>query len=524
MRSALRLTMATVAAALVVGCEGTVTDRDPADGYPNHNAPYGRIEGTVVYDGPPPTLDAEGQPLGRVVLLLFRADNPPPPQGFATSAESVQTIPATRLFAGVTRGARGVRASVDFTFPNIRAAGGYQLRAFYSNRPESQGFHPVYGVRSQPQRGDVGGGALVDPGAALPVFDTLVVGRAARAGGYEMPAEGAVTAGVTVFLGAPIGDDRPVFRVEREGLQGFTAAALEAPPAPGPGRVAWANRTGFLSAPGTALVLPGNVTTADPLALLGALPALTLAGGMAGDELRAAANAGVVFQNPVPFAVGTPYQAEHPTLFAPNVPGMEPPVLRFPWVFPLVLLARLHDPTPEESAVLAETAPDPAQLSRVVSAMNQPERARPVVVFGSVVPDNLPLTRFGEIVRPPPAPPTLSERVRVVFPPLAFEIGGPVPARDWRAVVPRLPGALARALEGRLPPGSRCSATGLPAGRYALLVVSSRGASWSLPNELAPSVLLPGARTAVASQGVVVRIEASQPVADTECPPGLAPM
>jgi hypothetical protein len=39
---------------------------------------------------------------------------------------------------------------------------------------------------------------------------------------------------------------------------------------------------------------------------------------------------------------------------------MEPPVLRFPWVFPLVLLVRLHDPTPDERAVLAETAPDPA--------------------------------------------------------------------------------------------------------------------------------------------------------------------
>ncbi len=509
-------------AGLGAGCGGTVLDRDPADGFPNHNAPYGRIEGTVVYDGPPPAVDAQGQPLGRVVLLLFRADNLPPPQGFATSAESVQTVPASRLFAGVTQGARGVRASAPFMFPNIRTAGAYQLRAFYSNRPEEQGFHPVYGVRSQPQRGDVGGGVLVDPSAPAPVFDTLVVGRPRPAGGYEMPLEGTVTRGVTVFLGAPIPDDRPVFRVEREGLQGFSPVALEGPPGAGPGRVPWAARTGFLSAPGTALVLRSNVSTGDPGAFLGALPAMTLAGGMLADELRAAAAAGVVFQNPVLFSVGRPYQAEHPTLFAPNAPGMEPPVLRFPWVFPLVLLVKLHEATAEESAILGAPSPDPGQLSRVVSGMNQPERARPVVIFGSVVPDG-PLTDFGSLVRPPPAAPLMTERTRVVFPPLAFEIGGPDPTRDWRAVVPRLPGPLAQVLGGRLPPGSRCSAAGLPAGRYGLIVVSARGASWSLPNELAPTVLQPGARTAVPSQGVVVRVEASEAPAGVECPPGLAP-
>ena len=34
------------------------------------SAPAGRIEGTIVYQGPPPSVDAMGVPLGRVVLLF----------------------------------------------------------------------------------------------------------------------------------------------------------------------------------------------------------------------------------------------------------------------------------------------------------------------------------------------------------------------------------------------------------------------------------------------------------------------
>lgn len=509
-----------VASLLVVGCNATELDRDPGDGFLNHNRPAGRLEGSIVYDGPPPSVDAQGVPLGRVVLLLFRADNLPPPQGFATSAVSVQTVPASVLFANVTAGANGVRATAPFMFPNIVDAGHYQLRAFYSNRPEDRGFHPVYGVRASPQRGDVGGGAVVNPAASPPVFNTLTVGDLQSNGAVTMPLEGAVVRGVTVFLGAPIVEDRPAFHTPSNMVQAFTGRPLEAPPQRPAERPAWARRTGFNLPPAEALILASNVASGDAATFLGALPALTLQAGLQGSETQAAVQAGVTFSGPLSFSMGVPYRPVHPTLFLPPAsPGAA--AQRFPWVFPLVLLVKLHDPTPDEAEVLAAPTLDPTRVSRVVASLNRPESNPPVVIFGSVVPERL--SDFAGLVRPPPAPPVVTDRTRVLFPPMAFEIRGANPERDWRALVPRLPAPLAAALQGALPPGSRCLSNGLPEGRYGLTVVTARGATWSVPNELAPSALLPGAATAAASQGAVVRIERSDAPAGTECPPGLQP-
>lgn len=516
---------------LAASCMEAPLDRDREDDYPNHNAPLGRIEGTLLYEGPTPTLDREGRPLGRVVLLLFRADNPPPPQGLATTAESVQTLPASQVFTQLTPTVPGaVRASVPFVFPNIPAAGLYQLRAFYSNRDERTGFQPIFGVRSQPVRGDVGGGAVLDPRAAVPTFMNIPVGVPNGSGGYTLPETGAVTGDVTVFVGSPITEDRPVFHVSPtppERGQTFTPVAFEARPALGAAQANYASRTGFVGPESRAYEIPSNTPATDLLTFLGALPTLTLNGGLPDAEVSPAANAGVVFGNPVPFALGTVYRPQHPTLFAPNTMGTEPPVLRFPWVFPLAILVKLHEPTTEERAVLTAASPDPLALARVVSALNQPERApntRPIVMFGSVVPDT-GLQDFASIVRPAPAPPVVQPGARVVFPPVAFEIRGPNPERDWAAIVPKLPAPIAAAA-GPLPPGSRCAGDrGLPAGRYSLTIVTARGATWTVPNELAPQTFPPrvaGApSTVAASQGAAVRIVASMPQAGNVCPAGI---
>lgn len=517
---------------LALGCGDAPLDRDREDGYPNHNVPLGRIEGTLLYEGPLPSLDRDGRPLGRVVLLLFRADSPPPPQGLATTAESVQTLPASRVFTSVIPTAGGaVRASAPFVFPNIAAAGVYQLRAFYSNRDELTGFHPIYGVRSQPVRGDVGGGAVLDPRAAVPSFLGIPVGVPNGNGGYSMPETGAVTGNVTVFLGAPITEDRPVFHVSPtppERGQTFNPVALTARPAgAGAAQVTYASSTGFIGPESRAYEMPSNVPATDVLGFLGALPTLTLNGGLPTAELMPAANAGVLFTNPVPFALGTVYRPQHPTLFSPNLMGGDPPVIRFPWVFPLAIMVKLHEPTAEERALLSSSAPDPLALARVVSALNQPERAPgtvPVVIFGSVAPST-GLQDFAAIVRPSPAPPVVQGSVRVVFPPVAFEIRGSNPERDWAAIVPKLPAPIAAAA-GPLPPGSRCAGDrGLPPGRYSVTIVTARGATWTLPNELAP-LSFPGrvagaASTAAATQGAVLRVVPSMPAAGNVCPAGI---
>ncbi len=514
---------------LLLGCADAPLDRDREDGYPNHNAPLGRIEGTLLYEGPVPSLDRDGRPLGRVVLLLFRANNPPPPQGLASTAESVQTLPASQVFTSLIATAGGaVRASVPFVFPNITTAGVYQLRAFYSNRDERTGFHPLYGVRNQPVRGDVGGGAVLDPRAAVPAFINIPVGLPNGNGGYALPETGAVTGNVTVFLGAPITEDRPVFQVSPsppERGQTFTSVALAArPTAAGPAQIAYASNTGFIAPDARAYEIPSNVPATDALGFLGALPTLTLAGGMPDAEVLPATNAGVIFTNPVPFAVGTPYRPQHPTLFTPNLTSAEPPVIRFPWVFPVAILVKLHEPTAEERTLLAAPAPDPLALARVVSALNQPERAAgtvPVVIFGSVAPST-GLQDFTTIVRPSPAAPLVQPSVRVVFPPVAFEIRGANPERDWAAIVPKLPPAIAAAV-GPLPPRSRCAGDrGLPPGRYSLTVVTARGATWTLPNELAP-LTFPARMTGTvaASQGAVIRVVPSMPSAGNVCPSGV---
>lgn len=510
---------AVIALMCLGACGDPLVDRNAGAGYPNHTAPLGRIEGTIVYEGPPPPVDGAGRPVGRVVLLLFRADAPPPPQGFATSALGVATLPASQLFASLTPAATPgrVRASAAFTFPSIASAGVYQLRAFYAARDDARGFHPLYSVRNQPWRGDVAGGALLDADPANPVFQRITLGQARADGTLEIPPEGAVTSGVTVLLGAPVESDRPVFHVASSGNT-LDAVAIERPPGPGPSFADWADRTGLLGPAADAmsgqstraLVFPSNVATADIGMFLNGLPALTLRGGIPANEMTGAARAGVVFGNPVSIALGTPYRPQHPTLIGVGPMG----AVRFPWVFPLVLLVRLRGVDAASRAVLGATEVDPAAAQRAATEINTPA-SPPVVIFGSVVPDT-GLQDFASIVRPPPAPPVVQSAVRVVFPPIAFEVRGSDPTRDWSAIVPRLPAALARGLGGMLPPNSRCAP--LPTGRYGLYVVTARGQSWSLPNELAPSATSAGFAV---SQGVVVRVEATQPAAGTECAPGL---
>ena len=80
-------------------------------------APNGTISGNVVYSG---------TRRGDVILLLFAANNLPPPDGTATTALSVARVPAARMFAA------GVGAgpfSTAFLFPNVKP-GDYQIRGF----------------------------------------------------------------------------------------------------------------------------------------------------------------------------------------------------------------------------------------------------------------------------------------------------------------------------------------------------------------------------------------------------------
>lgn len=505
----------TTLAALSVSCGDAPLDRNADGGYPNHNFPAGRIEGTILYEGPPPPLDANGRPRGRIILTLFHSNNPPPPDGFATTAESLQTLPASQLFVNLTvTGGSRVRASAPFVFPNITTAGEYQIRAFYSREDDPQGFHPLFSVRNQPTREDVGGGAVLDPTAPVPRFATIPVG-ALQGGRLVMPPDGAVTRGVTVFLGVVFTEDRPVFHVPASpapvNLAVSTISATEALPMALSARPDMASRTGFLGAGSRVLVLPSNLpagTPDDVTALAGALPQIPIQVSVPSNELNGARAAGVMFDPELlRFTFGPMYRAEHPTLLPILAPNMPP--RRFPWNFPLAILVKLHEPTTEERALFAQSNPDPIDLARALAALNQPEHTpgrAPVVLFGAV-------TASGDLreLFSPVAPMTSA---RVTISPIAVEIRGPTEA-DQVPIVPKVPPGIANLL-GMLRSNFQCSDAGLPAGRYGLTLVTARGQTWTVPNELAPSAFARGAYAP--SQGVVVRIDRTNAPAGFACP------
>ena len=86
-RAASTALVALVALSSIASCDRPPVQRncesESGVACPYLNEPSGRIEGTLLYRGPAP-LESPGRPgvaAGRVVLLLFDYDNPPPPQG-----------------------------------------------------------------------------------------------------------------------------------------------------------------------------------------------------------------------------------------------------------------------------------------------------------------------------------------------------------------------------------------------------------------------------------------------------------
>lgn len=176
--------------------------------------PTGLMEGSVLYVGPRPQCirDATGRAVevpGRVVLLLFRYDNPPPPSGSATGAENILALPGNTLFSlddcmPAEPDPAPISRTVAFTWPTIRLGRDYQLRGFYDADAD---FNPLFSVRNLATRGDIGGGAFVSASAPIPQYEMLRYPTA------EMAPEGFVVGGVSVTLGAQIHTERPLFHV-----------------------------------------------------------------------------------------------------------------------------------------------------------------------------------------------------------------------------------------------------------------------------------------------------------------------
>lgn len=234
----LALLLALASASSFLACEAPPQDVFRADGGVSPD-PHGVMRGTVVYAGPrvpcdwtldDTYLDEDRVPSvrGRVILTLFDARNPPPPEGSATSAVNLLALDGAELFGTEPTRLRDVcqplhptgtegpaTGSAPFVWPDLELGRSYQIRAFYDS---DEDFSPFFSVRNSPTAGDVGGGALVDPTSPVVRYQPITFGPVAE------HLRGQELTGVTVSLGAVVTTERPAFRYEGTGT--FSSQAL----------------------------------------------------------------------------------------------------------------------------------------------------------------------------------------------------------------------------------------------------------------------------------------------------------
>lgn len=234
------ITALALAIAPLVGCDKNI----PVDN-PDENVaipgPRGIIRGVVNYLGPPPCF-RNGLVEGQVVLLLFDAGNPPPPDGLASTALNFATVPGEKLFANVARPAKGqpggpgnassfcpsvntqpIAASTDWSMQQV-GAGRFQVRGFYSRQSR---WNPLFNFANLALAGDVAGGFVVDPRAAITRFATVEVGvpDAKDATKLVIPDSGFVRSGIPVNLGAVLRTNRPFFHIDYASSNSFDVSA-----------------------------------------------------------------------------------------------------------------------------------------------------------------------------------------------------------------------------------------------------------------------------------------------------------
>ncbi|RKH32054.1 hypothetical protein D7Y13_28250 [Corallococcus praedator] len=197
------------ASLLSLGCESPEV-KPTADGRQNTRA--ARIEGSLV---------VQSRARGNAVVFLYHADTPPPPQGSGRPL-AFTIIPAEELFGP----ALGDNAPGPFTAPfalSLVQPGRYVLRGFidadtcrFVPQPcHVSDFNPWYGVTSEPNAGDVGGGSVDPTNGATRVLEVTT-----DADGWPVPLTGV---SVSFADSATVPFDRPAFQVA-EGREFDTAS------------------------------------------------------------------------------------------------------------------------------------------------------------------------------------------------------------------------------------------------------------------------------------------------------------
>ncbi|GMU09423.1 hypothetical protein ASNO1_56770 [Corallococcus caeni] len=170
-----------------------------ADG--RQNTRSARIEGSLV---------VQSRARGNAIVFLYDAANPPPPAGSGRPV-AFTVVTAAELFGA----SLGDSSTGPFTAPfslSLVEPGRYLLRGFIDadtcrNVPQPchvSDFNPWYGVTSEPNAGDVGGGA-VDPATGA----TRILEVTTDADGWPQPLTGV---SVSFADSATVPFDRPAFQ------------------------------------------------------------------------------------------------------------------------------------------------------------------------------------------------------------------------------------------------------------------------------------------------------------------------
>ncbi|HVZ31467.1 MAG TPA: hypothetical protein VG963_03530 [Polyangiaceae bacterium] len=335
------------------GCGDIKQDKDVYQGGIAPD-PSAIVKGTILYIGPRPSCvydDKERRQriAGNVILLLFVYENPPPPEGTATSAINLLVLSGDKLFQ--VSDCRAPDAPIDYANPitrsveyewsglplDIKNTVNYQVRGFFDY---DEDFNPFFSVTRLPTAGDILGAAVNDVMNPAKGFFKIVLPSA------ESTPQGIVVPNVTVALGNPAWTERPAFKLdENHRLASDATFGLI------PGVVQDANGNNVLGANAPAMLRNFRALTCKSGGTDGTMCGMTLE-GFSADDAAAALRERVAIDvtNPVSYAFYTaPVDVQTVLRDAPDVPGADGKVDPHPflgagtgldWYYPLVIIER----------------------------------------------------------------------------------------------------------------------------------------------------------------------------------------
>jgi hypothetical protein len=506
--------------ALASACETVADDSGPDN---RLVPPQGVIQGTVVYQGPHPC-SADGHILGNAILLFFDKDNPPPPEGVASTAVNLGVVVGDNLFANEPRfngeatycpkdhGETGtITASAPFSVSPF-AAGTYIVEAFFDYTGD---FLPTFKFRELPEQGDVAGG-YIDTTAALmhvgdanyePTFLPIVVGvsptqaqepseagEISDAGGdgspdsLVIPASGYVANNITVTLGDVLPLARPYFYPSGGNVPASMGVTTPTNPNGNVNYVPFGGASyegmptiATMSQDIHVLASPGFPTESEATAFQASFLSITLEAGVAADELADAVDP----MDPFHFQLS----ASNPkSLFIWSSGTTIPESTLVDSLYPQVVLTKLVD-DPMHTL-------DPQSITQQTPTSAAPG---PVVVLLGITLGSSD-TIYGTALMPPPTSPgptTAADHVTALVRPTAICLDPTNPCAGSTLVTPFLTGTVAggattgplfdpTTVKAALAPvfGNVTIVQGcLPTGRYAINLVFPTGQAWTVPNE-----------------------------------------